>query len=107
MLQWLVSWLLGTLAGYGDRLGRLFLTYLVTVSAFAALMFVFAGRAPSMDSIRDVYVLSITSFNGRGIHPPGLRLTDALATLAAIEVFVGLAIEGIFIAAFTRRVTGG
>lgn len=104
--RWLLSWLLGTFAGYGDRLGRLFVTYLVTVTTFAALMFVFAGRPPSFDSIRDVFVLSITSFHGRGVQPPGLRLNDALATLTAIEAFFGLAIEGIFIAAFTRRVTG-
>lgn len=105
-IHWLLSWLLGTFAGYGDRLGRLFVTYLVTVSVFAGLMFAVAGRPPSFDSIRDVYVLSITSFHGRGIQPPGLHLNDALATLTAIEAFFGLAIEGIFIAAFTRRVTG-
>jgi uncharacterized protein YjbI with pentapeptide repeats len=105
--RWFVSWLLGTLAGYGDRLDRLFLTYALVVSAFAGLMFLVAGRPPSVDSIRDVYVLSITSFHGRGLQPPGLPLTDALATLAAIEAFFGLTIEGIFIAAFTRRVTGG
>ena len=104
--RWLFSWLLGTFAGYGDRLGRLFLTYLVVVSAFAGLMFLVAGRPPEFDSIRDVFVLSITSFHGRGIQPPGLHLNDALATLTAIEAFFGLAIEGIFIAAFTRRVTG-
>ena len=104
--RWFFSWLLGTFAGYGDRLGRLFCTYLVVVSAFAGLMFLVAGRPPEFDSIRDVFVLSITSFHGRGIQPPGLHLNDALATLTAIEAFFGLAIEGIFIAAFTRRVTG-
>lgn len=104
--RWFFSWLLGAFAGYGDRLGRLFLTYLVTVSVFAVLMYAVAGRPPSFDSLRDVYVLSVTSFHGRGIQPPGLHLNDALATLTAVEAFFGLAIEGIFIAAFTRRVTG-
>jgi hypothetical protein len=97
--------------GHTHRLDRLFLTYLVTVSAFAALMFAVAGRPASFDSIRDVFVLSITSFHGHGVQPPGLELKgaigDALATVTTIEAFFGLAREGLFIAAFTRRVTGG
>jgi uncharacterized protein YjbI with pentapeptide repeats len=104
--RWLFSWLLGTFAGYGDYFGRLLLTYVIVVSAFAGLMFLASGRVVSFDSIRDVFVLSITSFHGRGNQPPGLHLTDALATLTAVEAFFGLLIEGIFIAAFTRRVTG-
>lgn len=40
------------------------------------------------------------------VQPPGLTITDTLATLTAVEAFFGLFIEGIFIAAFTRRVTG-
>ena len=104
--RWLFSWLLGAFAGYGDYFGRLLLTYLVVVSAFAGLMFLAAGRVVTFDAIRDVFVLSITSFHGRGVQPPGLTMTDALATLTAVEAFFGLLIEGIFIAAFTRRVTG-
>lgn len=104
--RWLFSWLLGTFAGYGDYFGRLLLTYLIVVSAFAGLMFLAAGRVVTFDAIRDVFVLSITSFHGRGVQPPGLTMTDALATLTAVEAFFGLLIEGIFIAAFTRRVTG-
>ena len=46
------------------------------------------------------------SFHGRGVQPPGLTMTDTLATLTAVEAFFGLLIEGIFIAAFTRPVTG-
>jgi pentapeptide repeat protein len=108
--RWLFSWVLGTFAGYDDYFGRLLVTYLLTVGAFAAAMFVVSGRAASPDTIRDVLVLSITSFHGRGVQPPGLPLAgvvgDALATLTAIEAFFGLFIEGIFIAAFTRQVTG-
>lgn len=104
--RWLFSWLLGTFAGYGDYFGRLLLTYLLVVSTFAGLMFLAAGRVVSFDAIRDVFVLSVTSFHGRGVQPPGLTMTDTLATLTAVEAFFGLLIEGIFIAAFTRRVTG-
>lgn len=83
--RWLVSWLLGTFAGYGHRLGRLFVVYLVMVTVFAGLMFALADRPPRVAGIRDVYVLSITSFHGRRGLPLGLHLSDALATLAAAE----------------------
>jgi hypothetical protein len=109
-LRWLFSWLLGTFAGYGDRLGRLFATYGITVGIFALVMLgaaLQAGAALSFDTIRDTLVLSVTSFHGRGVQPPGLHLDDTLATLAGLEAVFGLLIEGLFIAAFTRRVTGG
>lgn len=110
--RWLFSWLLGTFAGYGDRLGRLFLTYGITVGGFALVMLWFAVQVKanqpiSLGTLRDVLVLSVTSFHGRGIQPPGLHLDDALATMAGAEAVFGLLIEGLFIAAFTRRVTGG
>jgi len=108
--RWLFSWLLGTFAGYGDRLGRLFATYGITVSLFALVMLGAAlqsGANLSLDTARDALVLSVTSFHGRGVQPPGLRLTDTLAMLAGLEAVFGLLIEGLFIAAFTRRVTGG
>lgn len=104
--RWLFSWLLGALAGYGIHIWRILVTYLLVISAFAGLMLLASGRVISFDSIRDVFVLSITSFHGRGVQPPGLHLNDGLATLTAVEAFFGLLIEGIFIAAFTRRVTG-
>lgn len=109
-LRWLSSWGLGTFAGYGDYVGRLFLTYAVVVGAFAAAMFVAGQQGVTPDHVRDALVLSVTSFHGRGVQPPGLPLTgtigDTLATLSAAEAVFGLLIEGIFIAAFTRRVTG-
>jgi len=101
LLRWLFSWLLGTFAGYGDRLGRLFATYGVTAGLFALVMLVAtlqAGAALSLDTIRDTLVLSVTSFQGRGVQPPGLHLDDTLAVLAGLEAVFGLLIEGLFIA---------
>lgn len=106
-LRWLGSWLLGTFAGYGDYVGRLFLAYAVIVCSFALCIFVAGHQSVSVDHLRDALVLSVTSFHGRGLQPPGLPLSDAIATLAGAEGVFGLLIEGIFIAAFTRRVTGG
>ncbi len=105
--RWLFSWLLGTFAGYGDYIGRLFITYGAVILAFALAMFAASARAPSPDSLGDVLILSVTSFHGRGVQPPGLHLTDVLAAFSDIEAVFGLLIEGLFIAAFTRRVTGG
>ncbi|HZC79993.1 MAG TPA: pentapeptide repeat-containing protein, partial [Ktedonobacterales bacterium] len=105
-LRWLGSWGLGTFAGYGDYVGRLFLTYAVVVASFTLAMFVAGQQTLSPDHVRDALVLSVTSFHGRGLQPPGLPLSDAIATLAGAEAVFGLLIEGIFIAAFTRRVTG-
>ncbi len=115
---WFISWLLGTLAGYGDYVSRLFLTYGAVVLSFAVAMLILSGRLadpagllaghlPSLDALGDALILSVTSFHGRGVQPPGLHLNDALAALSGAEAVFGLLIEGLFIAAFTRRVTGG
>lgn len=105
-LRWLVSWALGTFAGYGDYISRLFLTYAGVILAFALAMFLAAHQPLSPGAVRDALVLSLTSFHGRGLQPPNMTITDALAVLAGIEAIFGLLIEGLFIAAFTRRVMG-
>ncbi len=102
---------MGAFSGYGDKLWRLFLTYAVVVVGFAVAMLIFAvqvkqNQPVSAGTIRDTLVLSITSFHGRGLLPPDLHLDDGVATLSGIEAICGLLIEGLFIAAFTRRVTG-
>jgi hypothetical protein len=109
--RWMLSFILGVFSGYGDQLWRLFLTYASVVLGFAAAMLIFAVQVKenqpfSPATIQDVLVLSVTSFHGRGVQPPGLHVDDALATLAGAEAVFGLLIEGLFIAAFTRRVTG-
>jgi uncharacterized protein YjbI with pentapeptide repeats len=66
-VHWIFSWLLGTFAGYGDYIGRLFVTYAAVIVAFAMAMFATSARVPSPDSIGDVLILSVTSFHGRGV----------------------------------------
>lgn len=105
-VRWLTSWALGTFAGYGDYISRLFLTYAAVILLFALAMFLVAREPLSLVSVRDSLVLSLTSFHGRGLQPPSMQITDALAVLAGIEAIFGLLIEGLFIAAFTRRVMG-
>ncbi len=110
-VRWLGSWLLGTFAGYGDYIGRLFLTYATVIVAFALAFWWGAHHAfPLPGSLREVvdpFVLSVTSFHGRGLQPHGLTQNDTVTALSGLEAVFGLLIEGLFIAAFTRRVTGG
>jgi hypothetical protein len=107
---WLISWLLGTFAGYGDRVSRLFATYGVVITVFACLFWWGAHHAfPPPTSLReavDPFILSVTSFHGRGLQPHGLTQNDTVTALSGLEAVFGLLIEGLFIAAFTRRVTG-
>ena len=51
-------------------------------------------------------VLSLTSFHGRGFFPGFLSLGDWVARIAAIEAVIGLFIDLILIATFSRRFLG-
>jgi hypothetical protein len=53
----------------------------------------------------DALILSLTSFHGRGLQP-SVGLTDGMRAIAGIEAILGLMLEALFIAAFTRRITG-
>jgi hypothetical protein len=57
----------------------------------------------------NAFVLSLTSFHGRGFFPDlesKTTLDNPLVVLAAIEAVVGLFIEISFIATFTQRFFG-
>jgi hypothetical protein len=116
--RWLFSWLLGTFAGYGDQLWRLLITYAAVVGAFASVIvgvLALYGHQPiSFEVAQDAIAFSAISFHGLGLQPAGLvpagghyvALDDALAHVAAVEAAIGLSIEALLVAAFTRRVTG-
>ena len=104
--QYLFSLFLELLAGYGYKLWRSFLAYLIVITAFATAYFVI-GRTvgPTLSPVGS-FVFSMTSFHGRGFFPGGIALDDPLTILAAIEAFVGLLIEVTFIATLTQRLFG-
>jgi uncharacterized protein YjbI with pentapeptide repeats len=103
---WLLSLMLGAFAGYGvHHVWRLALTYLVIVGGFAGLYWAVGQQAHAGISTLDAFVLSLTSFHGRGLQPSA-GLTDPMRALAGAEAVLGLLIEALFIAAFTRRITG-
>jgi uncharacterized protein YjbI with pentapeptide repeats len=101
--QWLFSWLLGTLGGYGDYLGRLFGTYVAVVMGFALAFVILLNQPLTGPHAIDALVLSITAFHGHGLAAPGVAMTRAIVWLSGIESFIGLVIEGLFVAVFTRR----
>ena len=96
---WLFSWFLFLLAGYGYRLGRSFLAYLLVISLFMALYrFIDPHLVWS-----EAFVVSMTAFHGRGFSPSSFSPGDPLSIISAIEAFVGLIIEVTFIATLTQR----
>jgi hypothetical protein len=54
----------------------------------------------------EALVLSLTSFHGRGFFPGTLPLGDWVARFGALEAIIGLFIELVFIATFSRRFLG-
>jgi uncharacterized protein YjbI with pentapeptide repeats len=114
--QYLFSWFLALLAGYGYQPVRTVLVYLATIAGFAC-MYMQATRgwipfglpAPSQLGPLPWYealILSVSSFHGRGFFQPLQSLGDPIAALAAIEAVIGLLVEISFIATFTQRFFG-
>jgi pentapeptide repeat protein len=114
--QYLGSWILAILAGYGYRPGRTLFWYLAVIAGFTVLYMQattgwipFGLPAPSALAPLPWYealILSVSSFHGRGFFQPLQSLGDPIAALAAIEAVVGLFIEIAFIATFTQRFFG-
>jgi uncharacterized protein YjbI with pentapeptide repeats len=105
-VPWLLSLLLSATAGYGVyHVWRLALTYVLVVAAFAGAYWVAGQHAHAGLGAGDALILSLTSFHGRGLQPSS-SLTDTMRQLASGEAVLGLLLEGLLIAAFTRRITG-
>lgn len=104
--QYLFSLFLDMLAGYGYRPIRCFIAYLLVITTFATAYFMIGRTVGPHLSPISAWVLSMTSFHGRGFFPGGIGLDDPLTVLAALEAFVGLLIEVTFIATLTQRLFG-
>ncbi len=109
VFPWLGSGLLDLIAGYGERPGRIFVSYLAVILGFTAAYF---GVTHTVEtglshlSWDESLVLSLTSFHGRGFFPGFLSLGDWVSRLAAGEAVIGLFIELVLIATFSRRFLG-
>lgn len=96
---WLFSWFLFLIAGYGYKVWRSFLAYLLVIGTFMALYLRLDPHLVWYEAL----VVSMTAFHGRGFSPSTFFPGDPLSIAAAIEAFVGLIIEVTFIATLTQR----
>jgi uncharacterized protein YjbI with pentapeptide repeats len=100
-----ISLLLDILTGYGYRMGRIIVAYLVLLFCFAALYYTFGQAGAPHISIREAAVLSITAFHGRVFATP-FRVNSPQSVVTAVEAFTGFLFEGLFIAMLVQRVFG-
>lgn len=102
--KYFFSAFLGTLAGYGYKPGFTLLWYVGTLTVFS-LLYLLVGHI----SIPGAFILSLTSFHGRGFFPGNAVSPNhplRIGILAAFEAIIGLFIEISFIATFTQRFLG-
>lgn len=118
---YLISWLLNQLAGYGYAWWRTAVLYAATVAGFTLIYFSqsskleFSALSPTTGkptavrgwgALWGAFILSVTSFHGRGFFPGTLPPNNVAAVAAALEAVVGFVLEVSFIATFTRRFFG-
>jgi uncharacterized protein YjbI with pentapeptide repeats len=104
--EYIFSWLLAILAGYGYKAQRSLLAYLFVILGFTIAYYILGQTVGPSFSPLGALVFSVTSFHGRGFFPGGIRLDDPITALAAFEAVVGLSIEVSLIATFTQRFFG-
>jgi hypothetical protein len=108
LTSWLFSCILGLVAGYGERPRRILVAYLAIIVLFATAYLLVGLPTGVIPGPLDAFVFSLTSFHGRGFFPSETAtLHDPLTVLAALEAVVGLFVELVLIATFTRRFLGG
>ena len=103
------SWVLDVTSGYGESLRSIGATYAIVVLAFTIAYWLathFLETKLSALSLDEAFILSVTSFHGRGFFPSYLTLGDWVARFGAAEALIGLFIEILLIATFTRRFLG-
>jgi uncharacterized protein YjbI with pentapeptide repeats len=103
--SYLLSLLLDGLTGYGYRMGRMIVAYVALISLFAALYYGFGQTGTSHLGLREVVVLSVTSFHGRVFSSP-FTVNSPQSLVTAIEAITGFLFEGLFIAMLAQRVFG-
>jgi hypothetical protein len=102
-LRYLGSQLLNLISGFGYRPMRSFIAYVLVILAFAAAYFALGNANGSPLQWNEAIVISMTAFHGRGFFSMAFQPGDLQAAVAAVEAFVGLLIEIVFIATFTQR----
>lgn len=103
---YLFSLFLDAVAGYGYRMQRILLTYVLAVTVFALAFFVtgLGGAGPHL-ALPDAFYISITTFHGR-VFAGEVRPGTVQAWISACEAITGLIVEGVFIAMLAQRAFG-
>jgi hypothetical protein len=107
---WLFQELLNLITGNGEKPARAYIAYVSLITVFAVVYWVlwhFGLTAENLSSPDSPLELSLTAFHGRSFFAGGLNITDWGARVGAIESAIGLFIEIIFIATFSRRFLWG
>jgi uncharacterized protein YjbI with pentapeptide repeats len=105
---WLFSGLLDLIAGYGELPGKALSAYVVIVLFFACIFWSATNLIGISNPLTplDSLLLSLVSFHGRGFFTANNSLGEPMAVASIIEAIIGLFIELIFIATFSRRFLG-
>jgi uncharacterized protein YjbI with pentapeptide repeats len=103
--RYLFSLLLAALTGYGYRMGRLVIAYVLIIALGAAAYMVVTAHNGAPLAWPDALLVSVTAFHGR-VFAQRFHPGDPLGWIAAVEGVVGLVIEGIFVAMLTLRFFG-
>jgi hypothetical protein len=107
--RWAFSGFLNVISGYGEQPERAFGAYISVVAIFTIIYWWLTQTIETHVfrlSWDEALVLSLITFHGRGFFPNTLALGDWVTRLGAIEAVIGLFIEVIFIATFSRRFLG-
>ncbi len=95
------SLLLAMVSGYGYKVWRSVMAYVVVIALFTGL---YLRAWDSADGARwpGALVMSVLSFHGRGLGS-GFSLDNSVTMLSAAEAVIGLIIEIVLIATLTQR----
>jgi uncharacterized protein YjbI with pentapeptide repeats len=104
--RWLFSVLLAALGGYGYRMWRILIAYVLCISAAALAYFVLGqeGYGQALP-LHQAFLVSITAFHGR-VFAEQFRPDTPQAWVTAFESIAGLVVEGVFIAMLAQRFFG-
>lgn len=104
--QWIFSSLLWALAGYGYRLQRILITYVLTLTVFALIYFVVGlpneHATKLVRHVTDAFQVSLTALHGRTFFEQ-FGIGSTLAWVAAAEAVCGLLIEAVFTSMLVQR----
>jgi len=101
----LFSLLLALLTGYGYRMWRILLAYLLVISLCAVAYFIIGIYFSPHLTLLQAFLENITAFHGRVFYELFAPDTPQI-WVTVFEAVAGLLIEGVFIAMLTQRFFG-